>query len=87
MLGASCLGLLALHTGLHMGVNLNRWLLIDFLAVLLLGGLSALTLAFAHKMRPARARKWRSSMTTAHILITWPLPVLLIMHVLSVYYF
>lgn len=87
LLGVSCLALLALHTGLHMGTNLNRWLLVDFLAVLALGGLSALMLAFGHKLKPASASRWRSRMTTAHIYITWPLPVLLIMHVLSVYYF
>ncbi|MDX1453475.1 MAG: FAD-dependent oxidoreductase, partial [Oleiphilaceae bacterium] len=40
VIGVLCLGMLALHTGLHMGVNLNRWLLVDFLLVLGLGGLS-----------------------------------------------
>ncbi len=87
VIGLLCLGLLALHTGLHTGVNLNRWLLVDFMLVLALGALSALLLSVSHKLKPAMVKRWRSGLTKAHILITWPLPVLLIMHVLSVYYF
>ncbi|MEX6501516.1 FAD-dependent oxidoreductase [Pseudomonas zhanjiangensis] len=87
LLGAASLGLLALHTGLDGGQNLNRWLLVDFLLLVALGALAALLLAIEHRLPAALARHGRRGLLWAHILAVWPWPALLAVHVLSVYYF
>ena len=35
----------------------------------------------------ALARRWRPVLTWAHLLLFWPLPVLVGFHIVSVYYF
>ncbi|SDG55956.1 nitrite reductase (NADH) large subunit [Pseudomonas benzenivorans] len=87
LLGAGLPLLLAAHTGLDGGDNLNRWLLLDFLLLLGLGALAALLLAGEHRLSPALARRSRRLLLWAHILAVWPWPALLAVHVLSVYYF
>lgn len=86
-LGVLALALLVLHTGLDGGANLNRWLLIDFLLLLAVGGLAAGWLAVEHRLPPAWARRGRHVLLWGHILAVWPWPALLGVHVLSVYYF
>ena len=75
------------HTGFSLGENLNRWLMVSFLLVLTMGGLAAL-LAIAEARIPAR---WpaavRRQSTWLHILVFWPVPVLLGFHILSAYFF
>lgn len=87
VLGAACVGVLALHTGLHLGENLNFYLMTDFLAILLLGSLAAAVVAISHHMSAKNAMKLRSTWRWAHILVTWPLPILLAFHIISVYYY
>lgn len=86
-LGATCAGLLFFHTGLHLGENLNFWLMLNFLIVLGLGAITGVIVSLSHKLVPPQARKLRSFWNWAHTLVAWPLPVLLLMHILSVYYF
>ena len=85
--GALCVALLIAHTGLHGGVNFNRYLLLDFIAVLAVGALAALVLGREHKLASASARTLRTTVVWGHVLAVWPLPVLLIVHILTVYYF
>ena len=87
LLGVSALIVLVLHTGLHLGVNLNRWLIIDFLALSLVGGLAGLVVALERRLQPAQAKRLRSYWTWTHILLFWPLPILLTFHILAVYYY
>lgn len=86
-LGVICAVLLVFHTGFHLGANFNRMLMLDFLCVLVLGAGASGIVALCHKMSPARARLVRKFTTWVHILVTWPLPALLGIHILSVYYF
>jgi len=86
-LGTLCALLLVLHTGLHLGSNLNRVLILNFLAVLVLGAATGAIVAISHQMKPARSRRLRKLTAWLHILVTWPLPALLGIHILSVYYF
>ncbi|HEY7772747.1 MAG TPA: FAD-dependent oxidoreductase [Marinagarivorans sp.] len=79
--------LVYLHTGLHAGENLNFWLLANFLAAFAIGAITASAIALAHKIKPSKAQTLRSQMRWLHILVAWPLPVLVLMHILSVYYF
>lgn len=86
-LGASCAGLLYLHTGLHLGENLNFYLMINFIGVLLLGAMVGFVVSLGHVVSAPNSRKLRSFWNWAHTLVVWPLPALLIMHIISVYYF
>ena len=79
--------LIVAHTGFNAGENLNFWLISNFLAALALGALTALIIGQSHRLKPSKAQTLRSNLRWLHIFITWPLPVLLIMHIITVYYF
>lgn len=80
-------GLLFVHTGLQMGQGINRWLLVSMLAIVVSGALAGTATAFESFIGGIRARRLRSTSFWLHLLGFWPLPVLLGVHVLSVYYF
>jgi nitrite reductase (NADH) large subunit len=81
--GAATLALLLAHTGLSVGENLNRLLMLDFLALSGAGAAAGAVFAIARPLR-VRARRWSAWL---HILLGCPLPALLVFHVISVYYF
>ncbi len=87
MLGCTALLLLLGHTGLHLGSNLNQWLLFDYLALAVLGALASVLIAFQNRLAPSVGRRQRNFWFWSHLLLAWPLPALLSFHVLSVYYF
>ncbi len=76
-LGALALAVLLGHTGLRLGSGFNQVLMIFFLSATVLGGATAAGLG----RRYARLTFW------LHVLIVWPLPVLIAFHVLATYYF
>ena len=80
--GHSAVAVLALaalvaHTGLRLGTGFNRVLMICFLATTILGAAAAA--GFGRKQ--ARTTFW------LHVLAAWPLPALLVLHILTSYYF
>lgn len=86
VLGVSMLGVLVLHTGLRLGNNFNFLLLASFFLLTKLGSLASAVTAI--ESPPTRAsRRWKLWSMRAHIMLAWPLPVLLGFHILSVYYF
>ncbi|MYM64560.1 FAD-dependent oxidoreductase [Pseudomaricurvus sp. HS19] len=87
VLGMSCALLLIFHTGFHLGENLNRLLMLTFLAVLLLGAGAGAVVSLAHRLPPASAAAVQKTWNWLHLLVSWPLPVLLIVHIITVYYF
>lgn len=87
VLGLVALAVLLIHTGAHLGENLNRWLMINFLVISAVGALAGLTLAIASKTAMTGIDTLKKSWYWVHILVVWPLPALLIVHILSVYYF
>ena len=87
LLGVLCVVTLGLHTGFHLGENLNRWLMLNFIAVVFMGSLAGVLVAGSHWFAAGNARLFRRRSTWLHVLVAWPLPVLLIFHILSVYYF
>jgi len=87
VLGAACAALLVGHTGLHLGSNLNQWLMINFLSVLSVGALAGGAIAFGHRLTANAALRLRRFLTWGHILVVWPLPILLTVHIVTVYYF
>ena len=86
-LGVACTMTLILHTGMHFGENLNQMLMINFISVLLLGGLAGAVMSLSHKLNPIQSISIRRFFSWCHILVTWPLPVLLAIHILTVYYY
>ncbi|WP_231883036.1 hypothetical protein, partial [Alcanivorax sp. HI0033] len=84
-LGAMALALLYGHTGFSLGDNLNRWLMLSFLGVGIVGMTAALLTRLQGSV-PAMGRL-RQGSTWLHILVCWPLPALLVFHILSAYYF
>jgi nitrite reductase (NADH) large subunit len=87
VLGALCVIVLMFHTGFHMGDNLNFLLIVNFLAILLLGATAGFVVSMSHQFSAAKSMKIRKFWAWTHIVVTWPLPALLITHIVTVYYF
>lgn len=90
ILGLTTLLGILLHTGFHLGSNLNLWLMMCFLSVNLLGALTGVVAAIESRgAGPAATsiRQWRPRLTWIHILLFWPLPILIAAHVFCVYYY
>ncbi len=87
LLGIACCLTLVLHSGFHLGANLNQLLMINFLAVVLLGAVTSSAIGTGHKLSGSTASGSRKYMQWLHIIVSWPLPILLTFHILSVYYF
>ncbi len=87
-LGLIALLTLYLHTGFSLGDHLNKYLMTDFVLLAVVGALAGLVVAAERYVQVGytskRLRQW---FTHAHIILFWPLPVLLGFHVLSVYFF
>jgi len=86
---ASLFSLFALfaHTGFRIGNNLNAMLMVSFFAMLLVGSLSAIVIANTHKFDLSTMTSIRKKLVWGHIILFWPVPVLLMFHVLKSYYF
>lgn len=84
--GLLALGMLVVHTGLRPGANLNFVLLGNFLAVTALGAAAGVAVALEGRLGAAGGRYRRWSIWL-HLLLLWPLPALLGIHILAGYYF
>ena len=85
LFGVTSLGVLWAHTGFHFGSNLNFWLMFVFVLLNLLGAVAGIITALEAKGKWPLARRLRPVLTWAHLVLFWPLPVLLTFHILSVY--
>lgn len=84
--GVAVLVALVVHSGGRMGSNLNLWLSMSMAGAALAGTVASLGIARSHQSaHPLRA--WRRTATWAHILLLWPLPVLLGFHILTSYWY
>lgn len=85
------LGLVALfaHTGFRLGSNLNYWLMLTFLGLGAAGAIAGLASALEHRVfsTPQAAARLRSASFWVHLIAFWPLPLLLAIHILSVYFY
>ncbi|RMF19199.1 MAG: hypothetical protein D6758_02500 [Gammaproteobacteria bacterium] len=85
LLAVLALGLVALHTGLDSGSGLNHALWLSFWLAAGLGGVTALGVRLSVRLagdRSVRIARWLHSL---HLVLAWPLPVLLLAHIASVY--
>ncbi|WP_411827189.1 FAD-dependent oxidoreductase [Luteolibacter sp. AS25] len=86
--GVTALIILFAHTGFRFGDNLNFWLMLTFVALNLLGAIAGIVSAIESKGSTSialKARRIRPILTYAHLVFFWPLPALLVFHILSVY--
>jgi nitrite reductase (NADH) large subunit len=86
VVGALTLVALAVHTGGRLGANLNFALMISFLGLVAVGAVAGGVIALEHRLA-AGATSLRRSWLWSHIVLSWPIPVLLTFHVLKTYYF
>ena len=89
--GLVALVILFLHTGFHLGSNLNFWLMASFLSIALMGASAGFVKAFEHTIL-SKSNKGGNSKPAAlpiwlHLIAFWPLPVLLALHIFTVYYY
>ncbi|APR78435.1 Nitrite reductase [NAD(P)H] large subunit protein [Minicystis rosea] len=87
VVGAAAIAFLFLHTGLHLGVRLNRLLMLDFLALSALGAVAGLFAAVIGNGDPAAAQARRLFVFRVHVILFLPFPILVALHVLGAYYF
>ncbi|MEM8837648.1 MAG: FAD-dependent oxidoreductase [Pseudomonadota bacterium] len=91
VIGIASVFVLVWHTGFRIGDNLNLALMASFLATLVFGALAGLVTGGEHELQErgytTAASKPRSVPMWLHVLALWPLPVLLIIHILTVYSF
>lgn len=90
LLGAATLGGFLVHTGMRLGHNLTFALALVFLLLNLVGAFTGITAALESRLRGAwgqRLRAWRPRLTQLHIWFFWPLPALVLFHIISVYYY
>ena len=85
VIGMAALAVLFFHTGFNLGNNLNRWLMVTFLAVAVIGSVTGIVTAREHVALADGRTSYRPLFTWLHILAFWPLPVLLLLHVVTVY--
>ena len=88
VLGLVALVVLYLHTGFALGANLNQYLMLNFVLLALVGALAGVVIGREHRATGSYlGKQLRQWFTHAHIVLFWPLPILLGFHVLSVYFF
>lgn len=87
VLGALLLVALLVHSGARMGDNLNYWLMLSFIGVILSGGLLGIGISNDHQLPAKAVRVVREWSLWLHLLFLWPLPVLLGFHILKAFYF
>ncbi|NOR69749.1 MAG: cyclic nucleotide-binding domain-containing protein, partial [Methylomarinum sp.] len=85
-LGVFALILLFLHTGFSMGGDVHTtFLTVCFLTLSILGAVTGMTIALQGKISPAQTYIYKKNFKWLHILVSWPLPILLLTHILSTY--
>lgn len=85
VVGVAALAALTVHTGFRLGFNLNKVLMLNVLILALTGALAGAVTSLSHRLAPARARLLQTGWTLVHALLCWPLLVLVVFHILTVY--
>jgi nitrite reductase (NADH) large subunit len=87
LLGITALVGLGAHTGFRLGANLDRALVLCFLALAALGSLAGVTTALERQLSPEAGGVARRATTWLHTAAFWPFPVLVLFHVLKTYWY
>ena len=85
-LGLCCVALLFAHTGFRLGANLHAALMGAYLAALLFGALAGISTYAAPQLRRLGiGPRLRAALMRLHRIALYPLPALLLIHILVVY--
>lgn len=87
LLGGSAIFVLLVHTGFRLGDNINFMLMMSFTSLLLAGTVVGSVIALEHKLEASTVRQVRSIGNWLHIILFWPIPVLLGFHIFKTYYY
>ncbi|MCA9139578.1 MAG: FAD-dependent oxidoreductase [Planctomycetales bacterium] len=90
VLGSAVLIGVAVHTGMRLGHNLNLLLSLCFLVAAALGAIAGIASSLESRVNGTfgmAVRRWRPRLSRIHLWVTWPLPVLIALHILSFYWF
>ncbi len=87
IVGGLAIFVLLVHTGFRLGENLNFMLMMSFTGLILVGAIVASVIAMEHNLEASLVKQVRSLGLWLHILLFWPLPVLLGFHIFKTYYF
>jgi nitrite reductase (NADH) large subunit len=87
VLGIAGMVLLLVHTGGRAGSNLDFLLMSCFSLLLLLGGFAAAFIGLEHRLIAGPLQNLRKPFLWLHILVFWPVPVLLGFHIFKTYYY
>ncbi len=90
LIGLATLIGFVVHTGMRMGHNFTFVLAAVFLILNLLGAFTGVVASLESKLTGKwgqRFRDWRPKLTQLHIWLFWPIPALIIFHIISVYYY
>jgi len=90
VVGALTLVGLVVHTGMHLGSNLNFILAAVFLTINVTGVFTAVVTSMEDRVEGKAAmmlRQWRPRLSRIHLWLFLPLPVLVILHIAAVYYY
>lgn len=94
--GVAALVVLFFHTGFNLGNQLNFWLMMSFLSLLFIGAVAGAVKAYEHVLLSKGVKSLVGSVGAKtpstlpiwlHIFAFWPLPVLLALHIFTVYYY
>ena len=90
VLGVGTLVGFLVHTGLRLGHNFTFALALIFLLLNVLGAFTGIAASLESRFSGHWARMlrtWRPKLTRLHIWLFWPLPALILFHIISVYYY
>ena len=87
VVGLGTLLLAGVHTGLRLGANLNAALMGVMIALLGIGAIAAVATSLEHRLPPRIGTSVRTGWRQAHVALVWPLPLLVLFHVLAVYFY
>lgn len=85
--GLLALTVLVAHTGMSLGEQLNRALLSLVLLVLGTGALVGMLAVLENRYPHPLTHRLKAWLQAGHIALAWPIPVLLVIHIVSAYYF
>ena len=87
LVGVVAIVTLFAHTGLRLGSHLNLYLMLSFIGLLLAGGMASGAIGLQHALPRQLINATREMSLWTHILLLWPLPVLLGFHVFKSYWY
>lgn len=86
-LGLLVVLVLVAHTGFRLGHGLNNLLMLSFSLMLIVGAFSSGVISLEHKLSNAIATRIRRLSVFSHIILFWPIPILLAWHILKGYWY